>query len=256
MTVFSTLVWLEVRKHGLLMLFLGLGVLAWYWLAGSLLGVVRLEDGPQDALLAVMFATIGLSLGGTMTFLAFQGNNFTQEYRAGRLGLLLGAPIAGGWHILARVAVSLVFLSLFYCGMWTVMSYWLSTLGLMLPLELGIKFWLFGLAGLPLIMTALFIGLVGTAYLPRRTESIAGFVAFLGVGQVLEFAMRGVWNQLYTLPAFSLPAPNFSQGISNSETEQLWSIFPGLPSEVTLILLALSGVLFFLLNRIWPEVEA
>lgn len=253
MTGLTTLLWLEMRKHGLLILLLWLGVGAWYLLAGQLLNAVRRESGSSEAALAVLFATLGLTIGGTMTFLAFQGVDFAREHRVGRLSLLLGSPLAGWVHILARVLVCLVFLSVFLWGMWWVMAFWLAKVGVMVPMGMASKVWLYGLGGLPLVVFALFIGLMSAAFLSRRTSAIAGFVAFAGVVQLLDYASQGIGRWLYTLPAWKLPAPR----VAGSPQIQLgWALFPGLPGEGFLLLLGLSAVLFFLLSRIWNEVEA
>ena len=248
MNTFSTLFWLETRKFGLLTLALWAGVVAWHLIAGRILS---LSGNSDQAGAAVAGLSLALALGGSFLFLILQASDFGRDYRSGRWPLLLGAPHGGWQHLFPRVLFALGALGVFNWGLWLVMNFWIARLGLVFPLGFGFKIWLYLLGGLPFIIIFLFVGLLVAAYLPSKANVIVFVVGVLGLGQVLELAVRLLGPYFYRLPAWTLPAPRI-----NSRIDLDMSVFPGLPSELFLLLALLSLGLLLVMHRMWQEVEA
>ncbi|GIW25302.1 hypothetical protein [Meiothermus sp.] len=251
MNAFTTLLWLELRKFGVL----GLGLL----LGGAALFLVARQifewNGRNLESAAIASALTGFAAVGLSTaFLFALGLDFGREYRAGRWPLLLGSPQPGWLHLAAKSVFGVGVLTLFNGGLWLVQTFWLGQAGVGLPFGLGAGLWLYLLGGLSLVVPALFLGLWVAAYIPGKATLIAFIIGALGLGQVLEGSARLLGNPFYKwLPAWKLPAPSVEQ---NPAVRVQWENFPGLPSEGFVILLVLTALFFYASSRLWQEVEA
>lgn len=251
LNAFSTLLWLELRKFGLFGLGLVLGVVGWFLLTRQ---IFAWNGSNLESAIAVFTTTSLVAVGVGAALLVALGLDFGREYRAGRWALLLGSPQPAWLHLVARAVFGVAVLTLFNGAMWLIQAFWLSQAGIILPFGLGAGIWLYLLGGLALVVPALFLGLWLAAYIPGKATLIALVMGVVGMGQVLEWSLRLFGGQFYQLlPFWRLPAPTVEQ---NPGVRAQWESFPGLPTEGFVLLLALTGLFFFVTSRLWQEVEA
>ncbi|GIW34814.1 hypothetical protein [Meiothermus sp.] len=251
MNALTTLLWLELRKFGVFGLGLLLVVAGWFFMARQ---TFEWNGYKLESAAIVLAFTAFVAVGGSIAYLAALIMDFGREYRAGRWSLLLGSPQPGWLYLAARTLMGVGVLTLFNGGLWLVQTFWLSQVGVSLPIGLGAGIWLYLLGGLALVVPALFLGLWVAAYIPGKATLIALIIGVMGLGQALEWGARLWGSQFYRwLPAWKLPAPGVEQ---NPAVRMEWENFPGLPSEAFVILSVLTALFFFAASRLWQEVEA
>lgn len=251
MNTFLTLLWLELRKFGVIGLGLLLGVVAWFLLARQ---IFVWNGNSFESAVAVFSTTAFFVAGVSAALLVVLAQDFWREYRAGRWPLLLGSPQPAWLHLAAKAFFGGAVLSLFNGAVWFILTFWLAQAGVGLPVGLGAGLWLYWLGGLAWVVPVLFLGLWTAAYIPGKATLIALVVGVVGMGQVLEWSVRLFGDLFYRLlPPWRLPAPTLEQ---NPMVRLQLERFPGLPTEGFVLLAVLTALFFLAASRLWQEVEA
>lgn len=195
-------------------------------------------------------------IGLIMIFIFFYGAEAGRDYRSGRWSLLLGSPLPGWMQMGSRVLFAFLAITLFSALMLGLMHIMLiKPMGIVIPLGFYLSLWLYGLGGLPLILFGLFGTLFTTAYLPRKTQNIAGFVAVLGSGSLLALLSQLLSKIMFSLPPWIIPMPTVD-GVPIDFKDSDVQFGNHLPTEGFVALLLISALLFYATSRMWTEVEA
>ncbi len=254
MNAFTTLMWLEFRKYNGWLLGLVAILAGCAWLFSQILR--NLPTNQFEGTGAVLGIGLTTLIGLINAFAFFYGAEAGRDYRNGRWTLLLGSPLPGWLQVSVRVLFAFLVVTGLTIGMITLIYQMaIKPAGVVVPLGFFLSLWTYVLGGLPIIAFSLFLSMFTTAYLPRKTQVIAGFVGVLGSTYLVGLLVRLLEPIGYRLPAWQVPLPNFSMLPADTRNE-LTINNQGLPTEVFIALLVVSALLFYLTSRMWHEVEA